>query len=101
MLCLIVMHHSMMLHLCLQCCCLLIDENGKRLLLMDAFCVLFLLPLHSRLSFVSAEFDFNASLNDVAPVPSMLFTVYLRMEKGVDCLWISFVCCFFCTHHPE
>ena len=36
-----------------------------------------------RLSFVSVVFDFNASLNDVAPLSPMLLPVDLmRMEKG-------------------
>ena len=35
-----------------------------------------------RLSSVSVVFDFNASLNDVAPVSPMLFPVdYTRMEE--------------------
>ena len=40
-------------------------------LLMDAICVLFLLSSQLRLSFASVVFDFNASLNDFAPVSSM------------------------------
>ena len=35
---------------------------------MDTICVLFLLCLLPRSSFVSVVFDFNASLNDVAPL---------------------------------
>ena len=39
--------------------------------------------LQLRLSFVSVVFDFNASLNDVAPVSSILLPVDLmRKEKG-------------------
>ena len=49
-------------------------------LLVDVF-VLFLLSPPSRLSFVSVVFDFNASLNDFAPVSLMLFPVGMRMEK--------------------
>ena len=45
-------------------------------LLMDAICVLFLLCSQLRLSSVSVVFDFNASLNDVAPVSPMLSPVY-------------------------
>ena len=57
----------------------------KSLLLMDAICVLFLLSSPSRMSFVSVVFDFNASLNDVAPISPILFPVDLmRVEKG-DC----------------
>ena len=42
---------------------------------MDNICVLFLLSLQLRSSFVSVVFDFNASLNDVAPVPPMALSV--------------------------
>ena len=51
-----------------------IEKSG---LLMDVICVLFLLSSHCRLSFVSVEFDFNASLNDVAPVSSILLAIDL------------------------
>ena len=47
----------------------------KSELFMDAICLLFLLYPPHRLSFMSVVFDFNASLNDVAPVSLMLFTV--------------------------
>ena len=47
--------------------------------------MLFLLSSLFRLSFVSVVFDFNASLNDVAPVsPMLLLSVDLmRMERVV------------------
>ena len=45
--------------------------------------VLFLLCLPFRLRFVSVVFDFNASLNDVAPASPTLFPVDLtRMKKS-------------------
>ena len=44
---------------------------------MDTICVLFLLSSHLRLRSVSVVFDFNASLNDVAPESSILFPVDL------------------------
>ena len=44
-------------------------------LLMDAICVLFLLCSPPRSSSVSVVFDFNASLNDFAPVSPILFSV--------------------------
>ena len=48
---------------------------------MDTICVVFCSQLRS--SFVSVVFDFNASLNDVAPLSPMLFPVILmRMEKS-------------------
>ena len=63
---------------------------------------LFLLSLLLRLSSISVLFDFNASLNDVAPLSSILFTVDLmRMEKSGLLMDISFVCCFFCLHHSN
>ena len=37
--------------------------------------MLFLLYLRHKSSFVSAEFDFSASLNDAAPVSPMLLPV--------------------------
>ena len=44
--------------------------------------VLFLLSSPLRLSSVSVVFDFNASLNDVAPASPILFSVDLmRMEE--------------------
>ena len=75
------------------------EKNG---LLMDVIYVLFLLCSQLRLSFVSVVFDFNASLNDVAPVSPMLFPVDLmRMEKE----WIVggyHVCyCFVITPQME
>ena len=41
---------------------------------MDVFCV-FLSSSRHRVSFVSVVFDFNASLNDVAPASPMSFPV--------------------------
>ena len=51
-------------------------------LLMDAICVLYLLCSQFRLSLVSVVFDFNASLNDVAPVYPILLPVDLMEEKS-------------------
>ena len=48
---------------------------------MDVICVLSLLSPPSRLSFVSVVFDFNASLNDVAPIFSIRLSAHsMRME---------------------
>ena len=62
---------------------------------MDVICVLFLLCSLSILSLTSVVFDFNASLNDVAPVSPMLFPVDLmRMEKSgllVDTICVLFL----------
>ena len=56
-------------------------------LLMGVVCVPFF-PLSSqvRLSSVSVVFNLNASLNNVAPVPPILLSVYvMRKEKRVNC----------------
>ena len=59
---------------------------------MDVFCVFFLLSSPLRLSFVSVVFDFNASLNDVAPASLMLLPVgMVRMEKS-ELLMDVFLC---------
>ena len=44
-------------------------------MLMNGICVLLLLYLPSKLSSISVVFDFNASLNDVAPVSPILLSV--------------------------
>ena len=50
------------------------------------------LYLQYKISSVSVVLDFNASLNDVAPVSLILFTVYFyENEKRVDCPLIAFV----------
>ena len=57
--------------------------------------MLFLLCSPHRSSSVSVVFDFNESLNDVAPVPPILLAVDLmRMEKSgllVDAIWVLFL----------
>ena len=54
-----------------------------------------LLSLHLRLRLASVVFDFNDSLNDVAPVSPMLFPVdVLRNEKS-ELLMDVFLCVFF------
>ena len=77
------MLHLMILLLCLRPCSLLkLRERKKSELLMDVFCMS-LLSSPLRLSLVSVVFDFNASLNDFAPVSPLLFTVdVMRMEKS-------------------
>ena len=57
-------------------------KNG---LLMDAVCVLFLLYLPRKFSFVSVVFDFNASFSDSAPVSPMLLSVDSMKTEKVDC----------------
>ena len=63
--------------------------------------MLILLSSPLRSSFTSAVFDFNASLNDFAPLSSIQFPVDLmRMEKS-GLLTDAFVCCFFCAHNSD
>ena len=60
--------------------------------------MLLLLSLPHRLSFVSAVFDFNASLNDAVPASPILFTVDLmRMEESellMDVIYVLFLFVF-------
>ena len=62
---------------------------------------LFLSSPH-RLSLVSVVFDFNASLNDVAPVSPILLPVdAMRMEKSELLMDVFCVSSFFCLHHTD
>ena len=63
---------------------LTVDEKIKETseLLMYVLCV-FLLSSLLRLSSVSVVFDFNDSLNDVAPVSPILLSVYVK-KKGKE-----------------
>ena len=55
-----------------------------------------------KLSFVSVVFDFNDSLNDVAPVPPILLSVYvLRNEKSELLMSVFCVSSFFCLHNSD
>ena len=56
----------------------------------------------SRLSLVSVVFEFNDSLNDVAPVSSILLPVNV-MRKEKSHLLMDFFCVpsFFCLHCPD
>ena len=62
----------------------IVVRKEKSELLMDVLlCVFFLLSSPHRLSSVSVMFDFNASLNDVAPVsPILLSVIMVRKEKS-------------------
>ena len=64
-------------------------------------CVFFLLSSLPRLSFVSVVFDFNASLNDVAPVSPMLLSVDVMITKKSELLMDVFVSSFFCLHPSD
>ena len=53
-----------------------------------------------KLSFVSVVFDFNDSLNDVAPVSPILLSVDVRRKKNSELLMNVFVC-LLCFHHTD
>ncbi len=66
---------------------------------MDVFCVFFLLSSQLRLSSVSVVFDFNDSLNDVAPVSPMPLAVdVMRMEKSELLMGVFCMSSFFSLH---
>ena len=67
-----------------------VKRNEKSDLLMGAFCV-FLLSLPVRKSVVSVVFDFNVSLNDVAPVSPMLLSVDEKRNEKSELLMDVFV----------
>jgi hypothetical protein len=51
---------------------------------------------------VSVVFDFSDSLNDVAPVSIMLFSVVVkRNEKSELLMDVICVSSFFCLHHSD
>ena len=51
---------------------------------------------------MNVVFDFNASLNDVAPVSLILLPVYvLRKEKSELLMDVFCVSSFFCLHHLD
>ena len=54
------------------------------------------------LSSVSVVFDFNASLNDVAPVSPILLSVDLKRKEKSELLMDVFcVSSFFCLHNSD
>ena len=68
-------------------------------LLMDVFCLFFLLSSRLRSSAVSVVFDFNDSLNDVAPVSPTPFSVDMKRKRKREPLMNGFcVSSFFCLH---
>ena len=74
----------------------------KNELLMDAFGVSsFFFPSQYRSSSVSVVFNFNASLNDVAPVSPILLPDVMRMEKNELLMEAFCVSSFFCLHSGD
>ena len=53
-------------------------KKEKSDLLMDVICVFFLLFSPHRFSLVSVVFDFNDSINDIAPMSPMLLSVDVK-----------------------
>ena len=68
---------------------------------MDAICVLFLLSSPLRSSFVSVVFDLSASLNNVAPVSSILFTVDEMLMEKCRLLFVVIFCVVFFVFTPQ
>ena len=51
---------------------------------------------------MSVVFDFNASLNDIAPVSPILFSVDEKRNKKSELLMDAFcVSSFFCLHNSD
>ena len=67
-----------------------------------SFVCCFFLCLQLRSSFVSAVFDFSASLNDVTPLSPIRLSVYLmRKTWGGLLMDIIYACYFFCIHQTD
>ena len=67
-------------------------------------CVFFLLSSRVILNSVSVVFDFNDSLNDVAPVSPMLLSVEEKGKGKKSELLMDDFCVyffFFCLHNPD
>ena len=64
---------------------------------MDTICVVFCSQLRS--SFVSVVFDFNASLNDVAPLSPMALSVDMMIIKK-NGLLVDIICVLFLLFSP-
>ena len=64
-----------------------------------SLCVFFLLPSLFRLSAVSVVFDFNDSLNDVAPESPILLPVDVKKKEKSDLLMDVFVCLLLSSPH--
>ena len=63
--------------------------------------MLFLLSPLLRLSSVSVVFDFNTSLNDVAPVSPILLAVDFDMNEKNGLLVDAIFVFLFCVHHSD
>ena len=80
------------------CCCV---EKRKEWIVDGCHLrVFFLLDSQPRSRFVSVVFDFNASLNDIAPVPPILLSVFV-MRKGKEWIVDGFHLCAFFFHSSD
>ena len=68
---------------------------------MDVFCVFFLLSSQHRLSTVSVVFDFNDSLNDVAPGPSIVLPIDVKRKETDKFASGCLLGGFFCLHPSD
>ena len=70
---------------------------------MDVFSVFFFLLFSLlKLSFMSVVLDFNASLNDVAPVSPILLPVDMKRKEKSDLLMdVFYVSSFFCLYNSD
>ena len=75
-------------------------ENGKEWVVDENHLCAFLLTSRLRSSTVSVLFDFNASLNDVAPLSLILFPVDLMRTEKSGLFIMPFVC-FFSLHNKD
>ena len=71
---------------------MLLPVNWMRFKRIDAICVSFHLSLQHKSSSVSVVFDFNASLNDVAPASLILLSVDLMKMKKKSKLLMDAIC---------
>ena len=77
-------------------------EKKKRFADERHLCALFFSYSLIRMSFVSAVFDFNASLSDVAPLSLILLSVDVKRNDKSESLKDAIcVSSFFCFHHTD
>ena len=77
-------------------------RKEKSDLLMDSICVFFLLSSLPRWSSVSVVFDFNDSLNDIAPLSPISLSVDVKRNEKSELLMDAIcVSSFFCLHHTD
>ena len=101
-LCLISMHHPMILFLSPQYCCLLIGWELKSGMLMDTICIVsFIFCSQLKSSWVSVVFVFSVSLSDLTTASPILFPVGLMRIEMSGLLMVFIVCCFFCIYRID